>query len=61
MNDKERMIEGLVNFIFFVSGVLFVFLAGYYVIISVPFSFIFLLIGVLCLCISVEYTKEESA
>ena len=58
--NKERYAE-LANFVFLVTGALLVFFAGYEVDKSVPMSFILMIMGVLCLCITVEYTKEGSA
>ena len=58
MKDKER-IEEVANFVFLVTGALHIFFAGYEVDKSVLMSFILMVMGVLCLCITVEYTKKE--
>ena len=55
----EEKTEGLVNFIFLVTGALLLLFAGYEVDKSVLMSFILMVMGVICLCIRVEYKKVE--
>lgn len=55
MDEKT---EGFVDFVYFVTGALLLLFAGYEVDKSVLMSFILMVMGVICLCIRVEYKKK---
>ena len=51
--------EEIVQSVFIVTGALFLFFSGFVISDNFALSFILLLLGILCVMIRVEYTKEE--
>ena len=60
MSNKERY-EKFAEFVFLVTGALLLIFSGHEIDRSLPMFFILFIMGMLCLCIRIEYTKEESA
>ena len=57
---SER-IEAFVQFVFLVTGGLFLFFSGFVVITNSALSFILLVVGICCINIRFEYAKDEGA
>ena len=58
MSERER-IEEFVQFVFLITGALFLFFSGFVVTTNTALSFILLVLGMLCIQIRVNYDKEE--
>ena len=55
----SNKIEEIVQFVFLVTGGLFLFFSGFVVTTNSALSFILLVLGMCCIHIRFEYTKDE--
>ena len=57
----SNKIEEIVQFVFLVTGGLFLFFSGFVVTTNSALSFILLIVGICCINIRFEYAKDEGA